>query len=66
MQDLARTIKYWSEAISHVHWARQFKLCRSRQYHATVARVRMIAVQRVDVKRHHFMSRFMRNAFACC
>ena len=32
MQDMARTIKYWSEAISHVHWASQFKLSWSRQY----------------------------------
>ena len=32
MQDLARTIKYWSAAISHVHWSRQFKLFWSRQY----------------------------------
>ena len=32
MQDLARTIKYWSVAISHVHRASQFKLSRSRQY----------------------------------
>ena len=31
MQDMARTIKYWSEAISHVHWASQFKLSWSRQ-----------------------------------
>ena len=32
MQDMARTIKYWSAAISHVHWASQFKLSWSRQY----------------------------------
>ena len=32
MQDLARTIKYWSVAISHVHRTSQFKLSRSRQY----------------------------------
>ena len=32
MQDMARAIKYWSAAISHVHWASQFKLSWSRQY----------------------------------
>ena len=32
MQDLARTIKYRSVAISHVHMTSQFKLSRSRQY----------------------------------
>ena len=32
MQDLARTIKYRSVAISHVHRTSQFKLSRSRQY----------------------------------
>ena len=32
MQELASNINYWSVCISHVHWARQFKLSRSRQY----------------------------------
>ena len=32
MQDLDGAIKYWSVAIGHVHWARRFKLFRSRQY----------------------------------
>ena len=32
MQELAWTIKYWSIAISHVHWARQFNLSWSRQH----------------------------------
>ena len=32
MQELARNINYWSVGISHVHWACQFKLSRSRQY----------------------------------
>ena len=32
MQELVRTINYWSVAISHVHLARQFKLSRSRQH----------------------------------
>ena len=50
MQDLGRTTKSWSVAISHVHWARQFKLCWSRQHHAAVTRERMIEVHRVHVK----------------
>ena len=50
MQELGRTIKYWSVAISHVQWARQFKLCWSRQHHAAVPRERMIEVHRVHVK----------------
>ena len=50
MQDLGRTIKYWSVAISHVHWARQIKLSWSRQHHAAVPRERMIEVHRVHVK----------------
>ena len=41
MQDLGRTINYWSVGISHVHWTRQFKLSRTRQY---------IVEHRVDVK----------------
>ena len=31
MQELVRTMNYWSVAISHVRLARQFKLSRSRQ-----------------------------------
>ena len=32
LQDLGRTVKYWSMIISHVHWTRQFKQFWSRQY----------------------------------
>ena len=50
MQELARNINYWSVCISHVHWACQFKLSRSRQYMPPYLGVRMIEVHRVDVK----------------
>ena len=50
MQDMARTIKYWSAAISHVHWASQFKLSWSRQCMPPYLGVRMIEVHRVHVK----------------
>ena len=51
MQDLGRTINYWSVDISHVHWARQIKLSWSRQHHAAVPRERIIdEVHRVHVK----------------
>ena len=50
MQDMARTIKYWSAAISHVHWASQFKLSRSRQYMPPYLALRIIVVHRVHVK----------------
>ena len=53
MQDLGRTIKYWSVAISHVCWARQFKLSWSRQYMLSYLGLRM--VHRVHVK--DFISR---------
>ena len=50
LQEFARTIKYWSVPISHVHWARQFKLSWSRQHNAAVPREHMIEVHRVHVK----------------
>ena len=50
MQGLARNINYWSVCISHVHWARQFKLSRSRQYMPVYLGLRMIVKHQVDVK----------------
>ena len=50
MQDLGRTIKYWSVVISHVHWARQFNLSWSRQYMPPYLGSRMIEEHRVHVK----------------
>ena len=47
---MARTIKYWSVTISHVHRTSQFKLSRSRQYMPPYIGVRMIEVHRVHVK----------------
>jgi hypothetical protein len=50
MQELARNIKGWSLAFSHVHWARQFKPSWSRQYMPPYIALRMIEVHRVDIK----------------
>ena len=50
MQELARNINYGSVAISHVHWASQFKLFRSRQYMPLYLGLRIIVVHRVHVK----------------
>ena len=52
MQDLSRDIKYWSVAITHVARAlgTPFQALRVPSIHAAVARVRMIEVQRLDVK----------------
>ena len=50
MQDLDGAIKYWSVAISHVHWRRRFKLFRSRQYIPPYLALRIIVVLRVHVK----------------
>ena len=44
MQDLDGAIKYWSVAIGHVHWARRFKLFRSRQYIPPYLALRIIVV----------------------
>ena len=46
MQELARNIKGWSLAFSHVHWARQFKPSWSRQYMPPYIALRMIEVHR--------------------
>ena len=50
MQELARDINYWSVGISHVHWTRQFKLSRTRQYMPLYLGLRIIVEHRVDVK----------------
>ena len=50
MQELARNINYGSVALSHVHWASQFKLFRSRQYKPLYLALRIIVVHRVHVK----------------
>jgi hypothetical protein len=50
MQDLDGAIKYWSVAIGHVHWARRFKLFRSRQYIPPYLALRIIVVLCVHVK----------------
>ena len=50
MQELARNINYGSAALSHVHWASQFKLFRSRQYMLPYLALRIIVVHRVHVK----------------
>ena len=50
MQELARNINYGSVALSHVHWASQFKLFRSRQYMLPYLGLRIIVEHRVDVK----------------
>ena len=42
MQDLDGAIKYWSVAISHVHWARQSKLSRSCRWLPPYLELRMI------------------------
>jgi hypothetical protein len=44
MQELARNINYGSVALSHVHWASQFKLFRSRQYMPPYLGLHMIEV----------------------
>ena len=49
-QDLDGAIKYWSVAIGHMHWARRFKLFRSRQYIPPYLALRIIVVLRVHVK----------------
>ena len=49
-QDLDGAIKYWPVAIGHVHWARRFKLFRSRQYIPPYLALRIIVVLRVHVK----------------
>ena len=54
MQELARNINYWSVGIGCVHWARQFKLSRTRQYMPLYLGLRIIVEHRVDVK--YFMS----------
>ena len=54
MQELAKNINYWSVGISHVHWTRQFKLSRTRQYMPLYLGLRIIVEHRVDVK--YFMS----------
>ena len=50
MQDLGRSIKYWSVAISHVHWRRRFKLFMSRQDIPPYLTLRIIVVLRAHVK----------------
>ena len=49
MQELARNINYGSVAISHVHWASQIKLFRSRQYMPPYLGLRIIVVHRVHL-----------------
>ena len=50
MQELGRNINQGSVAISHVHWASQFKLFRSRQHMPRYLALRIIVVHRVHVK----------------
>ena len=50
MQELGRNINHGSVTISHVHWASQFKLFRSRQHMPRYLTLRIIVVHRVHVK----------------
>ena len=49
-QVLARTIEYWTMAISHVQLERQFKLLWPRQCIPPYLGLQMIEVHQVDVK----------------
>ena len=49
-QVLARIIRYWTVAVSHVQWARQFKLFWPQECMPLCLGLHMIEVDRVDVK----------------
>ena len=66
MQDLDGAIKYWSVAIGHVHWARRFKLFRSRQYIPLYFALRIKAVSRCSACMSNTLVRVATHKLCCC